>query len=212
MKRQMIAAAGLLLASCGPKTLALPEQPVDRAATCAVVAAAEARQGTDIKQVLPFEAQGRILHYALIAGSQGGTFSAETATSVSKRMSELQGDITSGKWQDLAPACRQAFPETAKTDVTLPQSRFEAQLACDELGSFMGDALRAQEADYGNELAEYSDLNRTLDAVLGPGLASRAGAGLPAQQEERRKALAAAAKLGSPTAVMRQCVGRFGRT
>ena len=52
-------ATALLVASCGPKTLALPDQPVDRAATCGVVAAAQARAGTaNIKADLPFDAMG----------------------------------------------------------------------------------------------------------------------------------------------------------
>src|SRR3546814_4302137 len=88
----------LLLAACGPKALSLPEQPIDRAATCGVVAAAEARAATpDIKQPLPFTAQGRILHYALLAGASGEEFSAETATAVNQRMSDLQEEITSGE-------------------------------------------------------------------------------------------------------------------
>src|SRR3546814_11677302 len=80
------AGAALLFSACGPKALTLPEQPVDRAATCGVVAATEARAATpDIKQPLPFTAQGRILHYALLAGAEGEEFSAETATAVNQR-------------------------------------------------------------------------------------------------------------------------------
>ncbi|HEV2748704.1 MAG TPA: hypothetical protein VGW34_15590 [Allosphingosinicella sp.] len=205
------AAAALLLLSCGPEKLALPEQAVDRAATCGVVAAAEARAATpDIKQSLPFTAQGRIVHYALLAGAEGEEFSAEAATAANTRMSELQETITEGKWQELAPACRRAFPQAEVTEVTLPADRFEAQLACDELGDFMGTALQSQEAEYGNQLAEYRELARKLDQALGPGLRARAGSGLEAQQEARRRALAKAAKLGSPMAVMRQCVERYG--
>lgn len=205
------AAAALLLASCGPKALALPEQPIDRAATCGVVAAAEARAATaDIKQPLPFTAQGKILHYALLAGAAGEEFSLDAATAVNRRMSELQEEITEGKWQELAPACRDAYPETEKAEAALPPERFDAQLACDELGDFMSTALRSQEADYGNQLGEYRGLAAKLDRVLGPGLQSRAGSALPAQQAERRRALAKAAKLGPPVAVMSQCVQRYG--
>ncbi len=93
--RALVAAvsAAALLAGCGgPKALTLPEDPIDRAATCGVVAAAEARAGSpDIKAALPFEAQGRILHHALVAASEGGSFSGQKASAVSKRMSELQG-------------------------------------------------------------------------------------------------------------------------
>ena len=205
------AGAAFLLSACGPKALTLPEQPVDRAATCGVVAATEARAATpDIQQPLPFTAQGRILHYALLAGAQGEEFSAETATAVNQRMSDLQEEITTGEWQALVPACASAFPATEKTEVTLPADNFEAGLACDELGDFMSMALRSQEVEYASQLGEYSDLAREFDATLGPGLRSRAGAGLPAQQQARRVALADAAKLGPPVMVMRQCVERFG--
>lgn len=203
--------AALLLASCAPETLALPEAAVDRAAACGVVAAAEARAATnDIKQVLPFTAQLRILHYALLAGSQGESFSEETSSAVIERMPALQEEITEGKWQELAPACRAAFPEAEKSQVTLPGDRFEAQLGCDALGDFLMDRLRSQEMNYGNQLSGYREMLRKLDGTLGPGLRSRAGADLASQQAARREALAATAKLGSPAAVMRECVGRYG--
>ena len=141
----LVTGAAFLLASCGPKTLALPAEPVDRAATCGVVAAAEARAATpDITQPLPFTAQGRILHYALLAGATGEEFSAEAATRVNARMSELQEEITGGKWEELGPACRAAFPVVENEDVTLPEDRFDAQLGCDEIGDFMSAALRSQ--------------------------------------------------------------------
>lgn len=203
--------AALVLAGCGPETLALPEDAIDRAATCGVVAAAEARAATlDIKQPLPFTAQGQILHYALLAGAQSEEFSAERATAVNRRMSDLQEEITEGKWQELAPACRQAFPATQITEPKLPGGGVDAQLACDELGDFISTALMSQEAEYSNQLGEYHELARKLDQALGPGLRARAGGGLPAQQAERRRALSKAAKLGSPMAVMRQCVERYG--
>ena len=205
------AGAALLLSACGPKALTLPEQPVDRAATCGVVAAAEARAATpDIKQPLPFTAQGRILHYALLAGAVDEEFSVERASAVNARMSELQEEITSGKWEELAPACRAAFPATEKDDVSLPEDRFDAQLGCDELGDFMTTALAGQEADYGEQLGDYRALARELDGALGTTMPGRVGSDLAAQQKARRIALADMARLGSPVTVMRQCVERFG--
>lgn len=205
------AAAALLLSACGPKALTLPEQPVDRAATCGVVAATEARAATpDIQQPLPFTAQLGILHYALLAGSDGDEFSAETATAVNRRMSDLQENITGGEWQPLVSACAAAFPATQRTDVTLPPDNFEAQLVCDELGDFIATALMSQEADYASQLGDYRDMARNLDESLGASMPARIGSGLAAQQKARRAALADAAKLGQPVAVMRQCVERFG--
>ena len=203
--------AALLLAGCGPKALTLPADPVDRAATCGVVAAASARAATaDIKAPLPFEAQGRILHYPLLAASEGERFDTAIANKVSKRMSALQDDITSGEWQALVPQCAAAFPLAGRLDVTLPADRFEAELGCDEMGKFLSQALQAQEADYAKPLGEYRDLERKFDMALGPGLRSRVGKELKPQLELRSKAMAAMVKLGSPAAVMRQCVERFG--
>ena len=203
--------AALLLAGCGPKALTLPADPIDRAATCGVVAAAGARAATaDIKAPLPFEAQGRILHYPLLAASEGGRFDTAIANKVSKRMSELQDEITSGEWQGLVPKCAAAYPLAGRQEVTLPADRFEAELGCDEMGKFLSQALQAQEASYPKPLGEYRALARKFDVSLGPGLRSRVGAQLKPQLELRTKTMAETVKLGSPVAVMRQCVERFG--
>lgn len=205
------AAAALLLGSCGPKALALPEDPIDRAASCGVVAAIEGRAATpDIKAPLPLEAQGRILHYALLAGAEGESFSADTASTVSKRMSDLQASITEGRWQDLKQPCAKAYPAAELAEPQMPEGRLDAQLGCDELADFLTTALQRQEAEYGKELAEVRDLSRKLNSVLGPGLAARAGSGLEKQREERRKALSAIAKSGPPMKVLRQCIERYG--
>ncbi|HEU5482146.1 MAG TPA: hypothetical protein VFU80_03500 [Sphingomicrobium sp.] len=208
--RAIIAASALLLASCGPQTLVLPEEPVDRAATCGAVAAASERAATpDINAPLSLESIGRVIHYPLLAGSSGNSFSSETATAVQARMAELQDSVGESKWQDLIPACRAAFPATAIEKVTLPGDRFEAQLGCDELGDFLRDALEMQE-EYVNELGEYRQLSNKLDATLGTGLRSRGASNLRTQQEERRKALATMAKAGPPASVMSECLARFG--
>jgi hypothetical protein len=213
MTRSPLAAlsgAAMLLAACGAKTLALPEQPVDRAATCGVVAAAGGRLATDIKAALPLETHGRIVHYALLAASAGGTFSPEAAGTVSRRMSELQERVTGGKWQNLAPLCQAAYPAAEKIDVALPESGAEAQLQCNELADFLVTALQSQETSYGNEIGAYRKLRIKLNDAIAPALRARAGSNLEAQQKERRTALAAAAGLGTPTAVMARCIERFG--
>jgi hypothetical protein len=206
----IIATCALLLASCGPKTLTLPDEPIDRAATCGAVAAAAARAATnDINTPLSLEAIGRVIHYPLLAGSAGEGFSSETATRVQTRMSDVQDSVSESKWQELIPACRAAFPATAIEKVALPEDRFEAQLGCDELGDFLRDALEMQE-EYVNELGAYRELSYKLDPVLGGGLRSRGASSTAAQQQERRNALATMARAGPPVAVMRECLTRFG--
>ena len=210
MIRVLLITGTLLLASCGPKALTLPEQPVDRAATCGVIAANSARLASqDVQAVLPFDAMGRIIHYPLLAGSTGGSFSSDVAVEVQSRMTELQDRISEGKWQELVPACRAAFPATAVEQVKLPTDVFEAQLGCVELGDFLSSALEKQ-PEYGNELAEYRALGRKLEARLTAGLRSRVGPDLPARIEERHKALATIAETGPPVTVLRECLARFG--
>ena len=207
----ILPAAALLLSACGEKPLELPADPVDRAATCAVVAAAAARTAvTDIQAPLPLAAQGKIFHHALLAASQGGTFEAETANRVNKRMRELEAGITGGNWKNLVPACDQAFPAATRTEVELPADRYEAQIACEELADFASLALEGSELHFGNELAGYRRMRRELNDAIGPGLRARAGADAEAQSRERRRALAAAAALGSPIPVLDKCVERFG--
>jgi predicted small lipoprotein YifL len=210
-QRGALIALALALAGCGgSEPLALPSDPVDRAATCGVVAAAGARVAVnDMNADLPLEAQGRILHYGMLAASEGGEFKAQTASDVSHRMAALQDKITQGKWQALPPSCAAAFPATTKPAAALPAAPLDAQLACEELAGFLDSAI-PDEKGYGNELAEYRRLRRELNDALAPRLRARAGSQMPAQQAARRKALAAAAQLGPPIPVMQACLKRFG--
>ncbi|MEA3060935.1 MAG: hypothetical protein QOJ94_716 [Sphingomonadales bacterium] len=203
-------AIGLLAACSGNQPLALPDAPVDRAATCAIVAAAEARVAVkDINDPLPVEAQGRIVHHALLAASAGGTFDAATANAVNKRMGELKDKVTSGAWQTLIQPCRAAFPAASDDAPQLPKTALDAELACEQLAEFLANALDAQ-GRYRQEVADYRRLRGRLNERLASALKARVGGSLAAQQEAGRKALARAASLGSPVAVMRRCVARFG--
>ncbi|MGZ8295690.1 MAG: hypothetical protein ACXWU4_00820 [Allosphingosinicella sp.] len=204
------AVAALLLSGCGAKSLELPADPVDRAATCGVVAAAAARTAVpDVKAPLPLAAQGKIFHYALLTASEGGAFEAETANRVNKRMRELEAGITGGKWRDLVPVCDSAFAVAGQTEVKLPSGRFEAQIACEELADFTSIALEGSELHFGNELAGYRRMRTELNDALAPGLRARSGSSVEAQSRERNRALATAAALGSPIPVLDACRARF---
>jgi hypothetical protein len=203
----------MAVASCGgPKPLTLPTEPVDRAATCAVVAAAAARGATaDIKASLPIEAEGRILHYALLAGSADGRFSSETAGAVFKRMRALEPDVTGGKWEALVPACKAAFPDAEKTDVTLPKDRLDAGLGCSALAQFTATALEAAKAQYAQQIAAYRRLRGRLSDRIGSDLRARAGRSLDAQRRAEGEAMAKIAHAGPPVAVLAECERRFGK-
>ena len=200
----------LLLGSCGPEALSLPDQPIDRAATCAVVAAASARQTTkNVSAPLPLAAHGRIAHYALLAATHGGVYAPETAGAVSRRMGEIKESIADGQWQPLEPACRAAYPAAERTEAILPEDRFEAQLQCSELGEFLYSALKAHERDYRNEITGYRNLHLRLDEALARDLLAKAGSDVEARRALRHEALVAAAELGTPTSVMARCIERF---
>jgi hypothetical protein len=205
----IIAASAWSLASCGPKTLVLPEEQVARAATCGAVTAASERAATPFEAPLSIESIGRVLHFPMLAASAGGTFSSDTAAQVQAQMTELQDSVIEGKWQDLVPVCKAAFPAAAVDQVSLPSDQFAAQLGCDELSDYLRSSLEAKD-EYLGELAEYRQLSTKLEANVAAGLRGRAGSGTEARQDERRKALATMTNAGPPAAVMRACLDRFG--
>lgn len=203
---------GLVLSGCGQKQLALPDDLVDRAATCGVVAAAAARAGTtNIAAPLPFDQQGKIMQYAMLTASEGDAFDSARAAAVVNRMPELEGAITGGKWQTLQQPCAEAYPQTQATGpVTLPSDGLQAQTGCYALSMFLIKALGSQDAAYGDRLAEYGGMNRELDPKIGSALARR---GIDSKSdrasEMRAQALASVVKLGPPMTVMASCVEKF---
>jgi hypothetical protein len=206
------AVAALVVACAGPKPLTLPAEPVDRAATCGVVATASARKATaDIHASLPIAAEGHILHYALLAASAGGAFSHETASAVVRRMEALEPDISTGKWQDLVPACKEAFPAAEKQDVSLPADKLDAQLGCRGLAQFIASALEPAKSRYAGAIAVYGRLHDRLSDRVGPALRARAGRSLDAQRRAEAEAMAKIARAGPPIAVLAECARRFAK-
>lgn len=202
--------ASMLLASCGPQRLTLPDQPVDRAATCGIVAAAGARLAvTDVSAPLPLAEHGRIIHYALLAASSSGEYDTETAGAVSRRMQTLQNGVTGGEWQPLSAACKAAYPAAEKQDVILPEDEFEARIQCNELARFMNEALSGQASSYRNEIADYRHLYERLNDRIAPALNAKAGSEISDQRKLRHRALAHASRLGAPIATLSRCLKRF---
>jgi hypothetical protein len=203
--------AALLAAACGPKPLTLPEDLVERAATCGVVAAANARSGqTDAKTPLTLEQQASILHYALLGGGEGKDFSQDRVAAIVQRMPEIEAGITDAKWQELVRPCAQAYPATAPgKPITLPADTQEARLSCYMLGGFLAQSLGQHEAALGDRLADYGAMNRKLDPKIG---AAQAAQGLSKDQsrDARREALGKAAHLGPPAEVMKACLAKYG--
>jgi hypothetical protein len=202
----------LLLVSCGPKTLALPEAPVDRAATCAVVSAAEARANAPtVKGDLDFASQTRIAHYAMLAGAEDKIFSTDKAQAVVKRMGEVEEQVTNGKWQDLIAPCGAAYPLVKKLDgVELPTDKFDAQLGCYAMADFLGRSVSTTDPKGETELASYGKMKRDLDGTIGSGLKARGAAKYEKTVELKNEALSHMTKLGAPIEVMKLCKAKYG--
>ena len=208
--RKAIAAGvmgALALGGCQKASPELPADMIDRAATCALVAAAEGRAAQPTGD-LPLAVQGRVLHLPLLAGAASGSFDGDAANQVIQRQQALGETALKGKWQALIPQCAAAFPETKVAEPALPAKPIEAQLSCYMVADFMTTALRAQDRGvYGKPIDNYVTLKAALDPRIG---ASLGGLSAEALRKRRAEALAAGAKLGPPVAVLDLCIKRFG--
>jgi hypothetical protein len=199
----------LLLPGCGEKVPTLPDEAVDRAATCGVVSAASQREKAGVKGELPAEAQEGIFHYALLAGAEGAEFDSERAGAVFKRMPGLFDSTIKGKWQVLQPACATAYPATTNSAPTLPDGKLDSALQCYVLVDFMRKAFGSQGGSYADASMKLGVLSTKLDAKVSPMLKSAGlGAG-DALQKKRNEALSSVAKLGQPRAVIKACEAKY---
>jgi hypothetical protein len=202
----------MLLAAvgCGPRTMTLSEDPIERAATCGVIeASARAQSGAETGGPPTVETQGRILHYALLAASAGKSYEASIAAAVVKRQTAIADGVTAGDWQKLEAPCAAAFPAAARIPTALPGDPLTAVLGCDELATFMQTALERQSYAFGPALDEYQKLNRALDQRSAVLFVKRGIMKLPARLAQRNKALAAIVQLGSPVPMLELCMARY---
>lgn len=206
-----MSAMALVLAGCGPKQLALPSDSVSKAATCAVVSAASSRARSPSAQGdLGFDDQTRILHYAMLAASDAGAFSAKKASEVVSRMGEVEADITNGKWQELESPCDQAYPQVKKTaDIELPRARFDAALGCYSLGDFLVKTVQTNEPRAQETLSGLMKMRRDLDSTIGAGLKARGASEYEETLALKQAALGKMVKLGAPAETAKMCTSRF---
>lgn len=203
-------AMALILPACGEKVATLPEDAVDRAATCGVVAAATQREKAGVKGELPAEAQEGIFHYALLAGAEGPVFDPERASAVFQRMPGLFDGTITGKWQVLQPACATAYPATQIKEPKLPDGKLDSALQCYVLVDFMRKALGSQGGAYADASMTLGVLSTKLDAEVSPMLKSAGVKEGDALQTKRNEAQSAVAKLGQPAAVIKACEAKYG--
>lgn len=209
MKRALLLLP-LVLASCGKKEAGLPEDPIQRAATCGVAAAADARRSGGVDAKITLEQQGHILHYALLAGAEGGSFDRTRSAAVVNAMPALGDKVTGKKWEGLIPECSAAYTATKSVEtVTLPADPLVAQAGCHDLADFLTTAVRSQENNFIDRIRAYDEMERKLDARMGATIKAR-GLSQPQANEARAKALATVVNLGPPTTVLDRCVEKFG--
>lgn len=208
----LLGATALTLAGCGERALELPADPIEKAATCGVVTAVDAREKTKtIQGALPLEAQGRIVHYAMLAGATGDAFEPSKAAAVVKRMPELEKPVTGSKWKDAIGPCGQAFPATvASAPINLPKDPLDAELGCSGVADFLGRGLQTTDEAAIKQITTYNDLRAKLDDSIGTKLKAGGQSGPEAQQAARYKAMATMIKLGPPTKVLDACVKTYG--
>lgn len=202
--------SAFLLAGCGGggSSSLLPADPIQRAATCSVVTAANARARLkEIGAQLPVADQGAVLRPALLAGAEGESFAADRTGLVVEAMPATGDRVKPDDLPELTPLCAAAFPPTP-SPAALPEDALTAALGCDELGDFMRRALGSQ-GDYQEATSGYLRLNHALDDRLPGLLAARGISGMGETQAEARKAMAAIVKLGEPTALLDACAKRY---
>ena len=205
-----VLAAALALPGCAGKAPSLPDDPIEKAASCGVVAAASEREVAGVKGDLPAEAQERIFHYPLLAGSTGKSFDDESAQKVFQRMPKLFDHVVQGDWRTLKPACAAAFPQTQVAQPTLPAGKLDSMLQCYVLADFMRKSLGSVGGSYGEASTKYGVFTARLDGKVSVALAAAGIRNGPVLQRRRAEALAAAARMGQPPAVIAACTKKFG--
>ena len=212
MPRQLLivpVAAALVLGGCGEKTPELPQDALEQAATCGVVAAATERERAGAKGDLPAESQARILHYSMLSASTGPSFDRDMVNKVSARMPALFDQTIKGKWQALGRKCASAFPATRIDQPSLPTRPLDSMLQCYVLADFLRNVLSEQGGGYGTAVNAYGTLKDRLDAKMAPALRTAGLRNGPPLQQKKLQALAAAAKLGQPPAVIAACGKKY---
>ncbi len=184
--------------------------PVAQAATCGVVTAAIEREAAGAKGELPADAQGRILHYAMLYASTGKMLDQDKVNAVSKRMPGLFDQTIKGKWKSLQPTCATTFPASQIKQPALPAKPLDAMLQCDALAEFMRKALSDQGSTYGAAANAYGSFLEKLDPKLSVAVHAAGISNGDKLRDRKLEALASATKLGQPPAVIDACEKTYG--
>jgi len=206
MRKALVTLLGsaLALAGCGKETPTLPAERLDQAAACSAIQAASEQEAVGAAGHLSAAAQERVLHYALLAGTRDGAFDDQVGNQVIQRTKAQFDRTVKGGWKTLRPACAAAFPAAAQRTPTLPAKADDRVLQCYVLAQLMRQALGQYEGRYNEDTVTLGVLSDKLDLKVGA-LAKRDGLKDEALAARKAQALAAAAALGQPPAVLEAC-------
>jgi hypothetical protein len=195
----------LAAAACAPPSIALPDEPAARAATCAAVRALELREGKAADGPVSFTGFTEILHFGMIAAAEDHRqVDLNQLMAVSQRAPAHMDALAGGEWRTLVEPCNAAFPETQKSAGALPNGDYEAGMTCFALTDF----LVRTAFEYPEERRRLAGIaDRALHAAQ-PVLRQRA------RDNDEAQGIAAgytarAFRAGRPDTLIAQCARRF---
>jgi hypothetical protein len=201
----LASAVALVASGCTRPAGQLPEDRLERAATCAAVRALELSAGRTEEGPVSFEGFTEILHFAMLAAAEDGVqVDLQRLFTVSRRAPAVMAQIEADEWRPLVEPCNAAFAETQRPAQPLPPDPYEAGLTCFGLADFLARTA----TDYPAERRELADLaGRALQAAQ-PTLRQRASDNGEAQRLAGGYA-ARGFKSGRPASLLGQCRRRF---
>jgi hypothetical protein len=223
-----LAAAGLMTGGCGtstaepaaqtkaeapkPVALALPGDPVERAATCsgAYLARAQLQPGFE-QNGISEEDMSRVIHPAYIdAGSSGQVEQGRLELSGNKSPLKAAEFRKNGKAEAAIAACEQAYPALRRGSFkALPADDVTARAVC---AATAGALAQTYEATEGVRSERMPQIARLMVELVDPVTADFERKGitdLEAMNGELRRALAESMRSGPPGEVVTACLARF---
>jgi hypothetical protein len=198
-------AASLGASACTQPAGDLPEDSVERAATCEAVRALELSAGKAQAGPVSFEGFTEILHFAMLAAAEDGVqVDLNRLFTVSQRAPAVMAELDGDEWPALVEPCNTAFAETQRPAEPLPPDLYEAGLTCFGLTEFLARTATDYPAER-REMAQIAD--RALQAAQ-PTLRERASDNVEAQRLAGGYA-ARGFKAGRPASLLGQCRRRF---
>ena len=199
-------ALAISVGACASAPLELPEESLERAATCTAVRTLELRAGKAEEGPLSFAGFTEIVHFGMMHASEDAVrVDLERLAAVQRRAEDEVRSLDGENWLSLVEACNAAFPETQKDPAPLLSDAFEAGMTCYAFGDFLA---RASAANFPHEQRSLAAMAERALAAAQPVLRQRARDEADARRISEGYA-ARAFNAGRPTSLVGQCQRRF---